>query len=181
MGVLLVHVIQLPHTIDIPLTPSPPPERAPTVLGVSELQTLFSSDVNGGTREGFILVWCGSANMIIVLNLPFVLLAQNYNNYQFPAPTNSIFSREFIWLCLVAFKFSTHLWVLRSGFLARQDKGKSFWGLFQPMEKHAHIDTKTKKSKPRNNKHLNNETLHFAGHVKSCAPIPLHSKASHRS
>lgn len=56
MGVLLVHVIQLPHTIDIPLTPSPPPERAPTVLGVSELQTLFSSDVNGGTREGFILV-----------------------------------------------------------------------------------------------------------------------------
>lgn len=53
---LLVHVIQLPHTIDIPLTPSPPPERASTVLGVSELQTLFSSDVNGGTREGFILV-----------------------------------------------------------------------------------------------------------------------------
>lgn len=53
---LLVHAIQLPHTIDIPLTPSPPLERAPTVLGVSELQTLFFSDVNGSMREGFILV-----------------------------------------------------------------------------------------------------------------------------
>lgn len=73
-------VTQSPHTTDIPLPPSPPQERVPTALGVSEL----------GTREGFILVWCGSAKVIIVLNPPFVLLVQNYN-YQCPAPTNSIF------------------------------------------------------------------------------------------
>lgn len=154
----------------------PSPREGTTALGVSELQTAFSF---GATREGFILVWWGSAKVIIVLNLPFVLLVQNYN-YQCPAATNSTFFKGvgLIWLCLVVFKFSTHLWVLRSGFLARQDKGKSFWGLFQPTEKHSHTDTKTKtktttaKSKPRDNKHLNNETLHFAGHVKSCAPIP---------
>lgn len=34
-------VTQSPHTTDIPLPPSPPQERVPTALGVSELHTLF--------------------------------------------------------------------------------------------------------------------------------------------
>ena len=66
-------------------------------------------------------------------------------------------------------------------------KAKSFWGLFQPMEKYAHTDTHTQKKKKKKKKKGKQKTTNIST-MRSCAlqfmlkavppPPPLHSKES---